>query len=423
MRTLLPTLAERGLLQDATPGLAERLGQGAPVTAYAGFDPTADSLHVGNLVPVMGLAWLQRCGGRPIVLVGGGTAMVGDPSGKRAERPVLPRETIEANAAAIRAQLARFLDFHGTHAAKLVNNADWLGDLFLLDFLRDTGKHFTVNYMLQKEAVKTRLETGISFTEFSYMLLQAHDYWHLALTEGCELQLGGSDQWGNMTAGIELIHRREGRTAHALSFPLLTAANGQKFGKSEQGNVWLDPAKTSPYQFFQFWLNQDDADVERLLRLFTFLPLEHVAVAMLAQLKAPGERAAQRLLAEEVTRMVHGDAATRGVIAASQLLFGSGDIRAADPAAFAVLEGELPVHRVPRSSLAEGLPLLDALVAAGLAPSKGEARRLVQQRGYSVNGEPQDDAGRRITADDLLAGRYSVLQRGKKTYALLVAEG
>jgi tyrosyl-tRNA synthetase len=264
MTGLLGTLKERGLLQDATAGLVERLERG-PLTGYVGFDPTADSLHVGNLVPVMGAAWLQRFGHTPIILIGAGTGMIGDPSGKRDERPILPLEQIDRNAEAIRRQLARFLTFDSSarNAARMRNNADWLRQLQLMDFLRDTGKHLTLGFMLLKESVRSRMETGISFTEFSYMAIQAYDFWHLFRTESCELQFGGSDQWGNITAGIELIGKREGRQTYGLVFPLVTNASGAKFGKSEVGNVWLDPAKTSPYQFYQFWINTDDRDVER----------------------------------------------------------------------------------------------------------------------------------------------------------------
>src|SRR2546428_8186470 len=269
---LLTELSSRDLVADATPGLAERLAQG-PITGYVGFAPTADSLHVGSLVPVMGLAWLQRLGGRPIALVGGGTGLVGDPSGKRGERPMLSPDQVEANAAGIRKQLERFLSFEGANAALLLNNAEWLGGIRLLDFLRDVGKHFTVNYMLQKDSVKSRMDAGISFTEFSYMLVQAYDFWHLRRTCACELQMGGTDQWGNITAGIELIARRDSATAHGLVFPLLTAAGGSKFGKSEGENVWVDSARTSPYKFYQFWLNTDDPDVERALKTFTFRTL------------------------------------------------------------------------------------------------------------------------------------------------------
>ena len=408
-------------MQDVTPGLAERLGAG-PITGYVGFDPTAESLHVGNLVPVMGLAWLQRLGGRPIVLVGGGTGMVGDPSGKRAERPVLSVEQIDHNVARIQRQLERFLDFTPSPtAAKVVNNATWLRPLTLMEFLRDTGKHFTLSYMLQKESVKSRMESGISYTEFTYMLVQAYDFWYLWQHERCELQMGGSDQWGNITAGTELIARREGKQAHALVFPLLTTASGAKFGKSEAGNVWLDPAKTSPYQFYQFWLNVDDRDVERLLRFFTFLPLTEIASIMAEQAADPGKRPAHRRLAEELTARVHGAETVRGVVQASQLLFGRLDLATAGPEVFAVLAGEIPTTHLARADL-EGLPVVDALVRAGLAQSKSEARRGVEQKGFSVNGAPVGEVDRKLGAGDLLAGRNILLQKGRKAFALLVAD-
>ncbi|HJS48403.1 MAG TPA: tyrosine--tRNA ligase, partial [Gemmatimonadales bacterium] len=341
MSTLLEVLGERGLVQDATPGLAARLARG-PVIGYAGFDPTADSLHVGNLVPVMALAWLQRTGGRPIALVGGATGLVGDPSGKRAERPLLDPATVAANAAALRVQLERFLDFTGPRAARMANNAEWLGPLTLLDFLRDAGKHFSLGYLLQKEAIRSRLETGISFTEFSYALLQAYDFAHLHREAGCELQVGGSDQWGNITAGIELIGKRDGAEAHGLVLPLMTTASGAKFGKSEAGNVWLDPAKTSPYRFFQFWLNADDRDVGEFLRTFTFLPLPRIAEAMDDTVSDPAARRAQRLLAEDVTGRVHGGDAVRRVAEASRLLFGADDLGAAPADVLEVIAGEVP---------------------------------------------------------------------------------
>jgi tyrosyl-tRNA synthetase len=421
MPTLIEELEPRGLVHEATPGLAERLSQG-PVTGYVGFDPTAESLHVGNLVPVMGLSWLQRCGGTPIVVVGGGTGMVGDPSGKRGERPVLSVEQIDHNAARIRAQLTRFLRFDGQNAARVRNNAEWLRPLGLMEFLRDAGKHFTLNYMLQKESVKSRMETGISFTEFTYMLVQAYDFWHLWRTERCELQMGGSDQWGNITAGAELIARKEGAGAHALVFPLLTTAGGAKFGKSEEGNVWLDPARTSPYQFYQFWLNTDDRDVERCLKFFTFFPVPEVAAVMAEHGRDPGKRTAQRRLAEEMTARIHGAETASGVVAASRLLFGGTDLRAAGPEVFEVLAQEIPVARLPRRELV-GLPVPDALVRAGLASSKGDARRGIQGGGFSMNGEPVGAPDRRLGAADLLAGRYLMLQKGRKSYALLVAEG
>ncbi len=417
MPTLLDLLRARGFVQDATPDLAARLEKG-PITGYVGFDPTADSLHVGNLVPVMGLAWLQRTGGTPIVLVGGGTGLVGDPSGKRSERPMLTLEQVDHNVARIRRQLEQFLDFGAAaNAARMRNNADWLRQLSLLDFLRDAGKYFTINYMLQKDSVQSRMDSGISYTEFSYMLVQAYDFWHLYRTESCELQMGGSDQWGNITAGTELIGRKEGGQGHALVFPLLTTAGGSKFGKSEHGNIWLDAAKTSPYQFYQFWLNVDDRDVERLLNFFTFLSSEEIAGLMAEQARDPGKRAAHRRLAEDVTTRVHGASTTASVIQASQLLFGGMKLAEADGGVFAVLAGEVPTTRIPREELGQ-LTLVDALIKAGLAASKGEARRGLDQKGYSLNGD-QVSADRPLGAPDLRAGRYLMLQKGKRNYALL----
>jgi tyrosyl-tRNA synthetase len=416
---LLSVLRERGLVQDATPGLAERLARG-PITGYVGFDPTADSLHVGNLVPVMALAWLQRVGGRPIALIGGGTGMVGDPSGKRSERPVLSVAEIDANAAAVERQLRPYLDFEGRNAARMVNNAEWLRPLKLLDFLRDIGKHFTVNYMLQKESVKGRMDSGISFTEFAYMLVMAYDYLHLHATDGCELQMGGSDQWGNITAGIELIARRAGAEAHGLVCPLLTTNAGSKFGKSEGENIWLDPARTSPYKFYQFWLNCDDREVERLLQIFTFLPLEQIATVMTRHAAERGRREAQRLLAEAMTTRVHGAEVCRRAIAASEILFGEAELKRADVETLALVAGEVRVHRVSQAELSAGLAIADALVGAGLASSKADARRGIQGAGYSVNGE-RLSAERTLGSDDLLAGRYIVLQKGKKNFALVEA--
>jgi tyrosyl-tRNA synthetase len=422
MHTLLPELAARGFVQDITPHLEARLKSGEPITGYVGFDPTADSLHVGNLVPVMGLAWLQRMGGTPIILVGGGTGLVGDPSGKRAERPMMSPEQVAANAAQVEAQLKKFVSFEGKNAARVRNNAAWLGPLGLMAFLRDAGKHFTISYMLQKESVKARMETGISFTEFTYMLVQAYDFWHLRQTEKCELQMGGSDQWGNITAGIELIHRREDQQAHGLVFPLLTTSAGSKFGKSEDGNVWLDPKKTSPYKFYQFWLNQEDADVERLLRLFTFHPLPEIAAIVSAHAADPGKRAGQRALAREVTAMVHGAETADRVIEASQLLFGGATNAHSSSEAYRELVDEIPTVRLPKESLVAGIALAEALVTAGLAASKSEARRGLEQKGFAVNGEKIEDPARGLGPADLKGGRYILLQKGKKNYALVVAE-
>ena len=436
MSDLLSTYRDRGFLQDVTPGLAARLTRG-PVTAYVGFDPTADSFHVGNLVPVMGLAWLQHAGGTPIALVGAGTAMVGDPSGKRQERPVLELGRIDANAAAIRVQLERFLRFRpagdddpdesparGRNFARMRNNADWLRPLGLMEFLRDTGKHFTLSYMLQKEAVRSRMETGISYTEFSYMLVQAYDYWHLFTGEGCELQMGGSDQWGNITAGIELIARRESREAHGLVFPLITTASGTKFGKSEGENIWLDPARTSPYKLYQFWLNTDDRDVERYLKLFTFLELSEIAGLMQAQQADPAARPAQRRLARAVTGRVHGEDEAEKARAASEALFGRGAGAGPAGGALEVIaeSSDMPVVTLPRPSLDDGLALVDVLVRAGLASSKADARRGLQAGGYYVNGEQVADPGRHLTVDDFAGRDWVLLRKGKKNYVKVVVE-
>jgi tyrosyl-tRNA synthetase len=414
MTDLLSTLEARGFLQDATPGLEARLAAG-PITAYIGFDPTAASLHVGSLVPVMGLAWLQRFGSTPIALVGGGTGMVGDPSGKRKERPILAPDEIDRNAQALGRQLARFLAFEGANAARLRNNADWLRHLRLIDFLRDTGKHFTIGYMMQKESVRSRLETGISFTEFSYMVIQAHDFWHLNRTEGCELQMGGSDQWGNITAGIELVARREGRQVHGLVFPLITTATGSKFGKSEAGNVWLDPARTSPYQFYQFWVNTDDRDVERYLKLFTFLRLDRIAAVLAEHAADPGLRLAQRLLAREVTATVHGEEAAAQAIETAAAMFGGGGGDLA--------RAELPERVVSRSELPGEIPIVDLLVASGLAASKGDARRGIQGRGFYLNDQAIDAVDLTVGEDDLQGPsdrRFVILRKGKKNYVRLV---
>jgi tyrosyl-tRNA synthetase len=370
----------------------------------------------------MGLAWLQRSGHTPIALVGGGTGMVGDPSGKRDERPMLGLDQIDRNAEGIARQLARFLAFEGSNAARMRNNADWLRGLRLMEFLRDTGKHFTLGYMMQKESVRSRLETGISYTEFSYMLIQAYDFWHLHRTEGCELQMGGSDQWGNITAGIELIARREGKRVHGLVLPLLETSSGAKFGKSEGGNVWLDPARTSPYHFYQFWLNTEDEDVERYLKLFTFLPLERIAAVTAEHAREPGRRAAQRDLAREITSIVHGAAAAEQAIRTSEALFGErarGDVPAEAPA-------DMPERRVARSDLPEGLPVVEVLVASGLASSKADARRGIQGKGFYLNGRQIDSVELRL-GDDSLQGppeaRFVILRKGKKNYVRLVIEG
>jgi tyrosyl-tRNA synthetase len=413
MSQVLKTLTARGLFQDATSGTGERLEQG-PVTAYVGLDPTADSLHVGSLVPIIGAAWLQRLGHTPIILLGGGTGMVGDPSGKRSERPILPVQEIDRNVAALQRQVARFLDFDPSrpNAARIRNNADWLRKLPLMEFLRDTGKHLTVGFMLQKESVRSRLESGISYTEFSYMVIQAHDFWHLLRTEQCELQIGGSDQWGNITAGIELIGKREGKQAYGLVFPLITNTSGSKFGKSEAGNVWLDPARTSPYQFYQFWINTEDRDVERYLKLFTFLPLEEISSAMAEHARDPGKRVAQRLLARDVTSRIHGGDAAEEAIRTSEALFGRG----------AATLIAAPTVKVPRDRVRE-LSIVELLVESGLAKSKAEARRGIQAGGFYLNDEPIKAVDLRLAEDEFKGppdDRSVMLRKGKKNYVRLV---
>ena len=423
MNELINTLTGRGLLQDSTSGLAARLAQG-PITAYVGLDPTADSLHVGSLVPIIGAAWLQRLGHTPIVLLGGGTGMVGDPSGKRSERPIMPVEEIDRNVQAIGRQVARFLDFTSSapNAARLRNNADWLRKVPLMEFLRDTGKHLTLGFMLQKESVRSRLETGISYTEFSYMAIQAYDFWHLFRTEGCELQVGGSDQWGNITAGIELIGKREGRQTYGLVFPLVTNTGGTKFGKSEAGNVWLDPARTRSEDFYQFWINTDDRDVERYLKMFTFLSLDEISAVMKQHAVDPGKRAAQRLLARDVTTRVHGESAGKEA-AATEKLFDS-TIPLRDRLTIEVIRG-MKTRHVSRSRLPNGLSIVDLLTASGLASSKADARRGIQSRGFYLNGHPIKSVYLRLAENDLQGPddeRFITLRKGKKNYVRLVLD-
>ncbi|MFN9204176.1 MAG: tyrosine--tRNA ligase [Gemmatimonas sp.] len=415
-------LAWRELLFQHTEGLPAAFAAGM-VTGYCGFDPTASSLHVGNLIPVMGLVHLQRAGHRPIALVGGGTGMIGDPSGRSSERTLQDLDTIRANAEAIRGQLARFLDFEGPTGAKLVNNADWLADLSLLDFLRDTGKHFSVNYMLAKDSVKSRLEGGISFTEFSYMLLQAHDYLELHRREGVTLQLGGSDQWGNITAGLELIRKTAGGEAHALTFPLITNADGTKFGKSTGGgSVWLDPARTSPYQFYQFWIGTDDRDVSRSLRFFTLLPQADIESLDAALRAAPERRAAQRAHAADVTARVHGADAARVAQEVSALLFEKADPQGLSEAALTALRAEIPFaeYEAPAEGApAEGIDVYQCLTLLGIAASRGAAKRLLEQGGISVNGAKLSAADRVVGEDRLLRGRHLLLRKGQREFGLV----
>ncbi len=423
MPGLLRELTWRGLLHDQTPGLAARLAQG-PITGYVGFDPTAPSLQVGNLVPVMLLAQLQRAGGTPIVVVGGGTGLIGDPSGKRSERPLLDPGEVEANAARQRAQLERFLRFgSGPGDAETVNNADWLRGLNLIAFLRDVGKHFTLSYMLQKESVKGRMEAGISYTEFSYMLLQAYDFLHLYQTRRCELQLGGSDQWGNITAGIELIRRATGGEAHGLAAPLLTTASGAKFGKTEGGLAcWLDPGLTSPYRFYQFWINVDDQDVAAWLKMFTFVEREQIATLMARHAQDPGARIPHRALALDVTARVHGDQTTERVRDAAGILFGDVPPAAAPREAWQLLAAELSASE-EHAIRAEQFPLsaFDLVSSQVLDTSKSALKRLFQQGAININGV-RVGADTLIGRDHVLAGRYIWLRRGKKTDHVILVD-
>jgi len=412
---VLQELEWRGFVQQATPGLAAHFAKG-PVTAYCGFDPTAPSLQLGNLMPLMLLANLQRAGHRPIVLMGGGTGLIGDPSGKAGERPLLSKEQIRENLQRQRDQMARFLEFGaGPTAALLLDNAKWLSAQSLIDFLRDVGKHFTVNVMLQKESVKARLESGLSYTEFSYMLLQAYDFLHLFRERKCTLQVGGSDQWGNITAGVDLIRRIENAETHGLVAPLVTMASGQKFGKTEAGAIYLDPKLTSPYKFYQFWINVDDRDVEHYLKLFTHRPADEIGEIMAQQDKNPAGRAAQRALAATVTALVHGPELLAGVQAATAILFGDEEAEV-PPQVFEILAAEIPTVTVEDGG---DVALVDLVTRAGLAKSKSEARRSIEQGGIYVNQQRIDDVGRTIESGDWIGGRNLLLRKGKKEYALL----
>lgn len=411
----------RGMVFDATPGLSDILSKES-VSAYIGFDPTASSLHIGSLLPIMCLARLQRFGHTPIAIVGGGTGLIGDPSGKTKERQLLNAVQVEENLAGIRSQLEPFLDFNAArNPARIVNNLDWLGGLGLIDFLRDTGKHFTVNYMMSKESVRRRLdsEDGISYTEFTYMMLQAYDFLKLNELHDCTLQLGGSDQWGNILAGAELIRRVRGGKAHGLVFPLVTNAAGTKFGKTESGTVWLDPERTSPYRFYQFWLNTDDRDVIPYIKYFTWLDRPDVEELEVAVAGRPGQREAQRTLARNVTEMVHGPAALEGAERASKVLFG-GAMEALSASELLDVFEEAPSSEFDSDVFAgDGIGFLDLMNRTGLAASRGEARRLVKSGGVYLNNVRVVDEARSITRQDCIEGRLLVLRKGKKNYRLV----
>ncbi|MFZ4764301.1 MAG: tyrosine--tRNA ligase [Roseimicrobium sp.] len=394
-----------------------------PITLYAGFDPTADSLHVGSLVPLIALRRFQLQGHRPIAVAGGATGSIGDPSGKTAERSLLTKEQIQANVDAVRPQLAKLLDFEvKTNPARLVDNADWFSPITFLDFLRDVGKHFTVNQMVAKESVRARMEdrdVGISYTEFSYMLLQAYDFYHLAQNCDCELQIGGSDQWGNITAGIDLVRKKLSRHAYGLTLPLITKADGTKFGKTESGTVWLDAKKTSVYKFYQFWINSDDRDVLRYLKFFTFLPHEEITALELAHGENPGARKAHHALAQSITALLHGEGAVRDAARASEILFG-GSLEGIAESTLDILRDEVPgAALTPAQVEGEGLPLVEALVLAGLAQSKGQARKDIEGGGVYLNGQRVAAATEKLTLERTLFGRYAMLRKGKKNYAML----
>lgn len=427
MPNLLEELTWRSLVYDVTEGLAEQLATQS-ITAYAGFDPTASSLHVGHMLPLIGLARLQRAGHSPIALVGGGTGMIGDPSGKSQERVLLSEAQIAINVDGIRAQLRQFLDFGpGTYRAKLVNNVDWLGTVGLLQFLRDAGKHFTVNYMLQKESVSRRLESedGISYTEFSYLLLQSYDFLQLFDRFACTLQIGGSDQWGNITAGIDLIRKLRAQKTHGLVMPLVTTAAGVKFGKTEAGAVWLDPKRTSPFAFYQFWLNTDDRDAVRYLKSFTFLAQEVIAELERTVAEAPAAREAQRVLAREVTMLVHGAEQLARAEHASSVLFGE-DITELAPEDVLAVFADVPSTELSIDEFkGDGLGVVDLVARARLAPSKGEARRLVQGGGVYVNNRRVTDVQARVVEAQAIGGRVLVLRKGARQHHVvkIVSEG
>ena len=422
---LIEELKWRGMLQDIMPGTAEQLDKEA-TTAYIGFDPTADSLHIGSLVPILLLYHLQQAGHKPIALVGGATGMVGDPSGKSEERNLLNEETLQKNIAGVRKQLEKYLDFstNRTNAAEIVNNYDWFKGLGFIDFLRDVGKHITVNYMMSKDSVKKRIEgeTGISYTEFAYQLMQGYDFYWLYQHKNCKLQMGGSDQWGNITTGTELIRRKAGGEGFAFTCPLITKTDGGKFGKTEKGNIWLDPEKTSPFQFYQFWLNAADADAEKWIKIFTLISKEEIAALQISHSTDPGLRILQKKLAEAVTTFVHGKEEFEVAKQTTEQLFGKQqDINLKDldeASLLAAMEG-VPVHAISSSFIEEGIDIVSFLAETGIFPSKGEARKMVQGGGILLNKEKIGDINFKIDKSALLSGNYIVIQKGKKNYFLI----
>lgn len=427
-KTIIDVLEERGFIEQITDTGLREAAATQSLKCYVGFDPTARSLHLGHVIPVMGLAHFQRMGHIPIALVGGGTGMIGDPSGKTVERQLLSREDVEVNAQRLQAQLSKFFRFEGPHAALLLNNGEWLLPLKLVDFLRDIGKHFSINAMIAKESVRWRLEErgqGISFTEFSYMLLQAYDFYHLFEQYGCSVQAGGKDQWGNITAGIDLIRRMSGGSGHGITFPLLTTATGVKLGKTEgaEGSemVWLDPEMTSPYRMYQYWINSDDRDVIKFLKLFTFLELSAIGELEESLKQDPGKREPHRALAFEFTKLAHGENTAQAVRGASEILFGS-EVREISKEVLDALAAEVPCTRISKERLGDGILLVDILVETKLAKSKRAARDLISQGGAYVNNVAWKDAEAKVNLEQALSGKAVLLRAGKKNYHLLIIE-
>ncbi len=430
MKNFVEELKWRGMIHDIMPGTEEELMKG-PGAAYVGIDPTGDSLHIGHLVSIMILKHFQACGHKPYALVGGATGMIGDPSMKNQERNLLDEATLAHNVECIKAQLSHFLDFNSDapNKAELVNNYDWMKDYTFINFTRDIGKLITVNYMMSKDSVKKRLSRdsseGMSFTEFTYQLLQGYDFLYLYQNYGVKLQLGGADQWGNITTGTELIRRTCQGEAYALTCPLITKADGGKFGKTEKGNIWLDPERTSPYQFYQFWLNVSDDDAEKYIKIFTMLDRQTIEDAIAAHRECPERRELQKLLAKEVTVMVHGEAGLDSALKASAMLFGKAtteDLKALDEKTFLAVFDGVPTFSLDRSKLPLGI--LDALaVETGIFPSKGEARKMIQQNGFSLNKAKMNDINKSLSEEDIIDGKYILAQKGKKDYYIIVING
>lgn len=421
--TVFEELQWRGLVADCTDAenLPKRLAE--PITLYCGFDPTANSLHVGNLVPLLALRRFQLFGHHPIAVAGGATGLIGDPSGKSAERQLLTRELLESNIAAVKSQLAQLLDFEASkNPARLVDNASWTAPVSFLDFLRDVGKHFSVNMMVSKESVRARMEdrdAGISYTEFSYMLLQAFDFFHLRKELNCELQIGGSDQWGNITAGMDLCRKKIGAHVFGLTLPLITNADGSKFGKTVAGAVWLDPKKTSVYRFYQFWIRTDDRDVIKMLKYFTFLPREEIEALEKQHAEKPEARVAHKALAKTVTDLIHGERATQEAMRASEILFG-GELAGISEETFNDIVGEVPTKTMERAKIEA--PLVELLAACGLSQSKGQARKDLEGGGIYVNNVREGNVQRAVSANDLLFGKHLLLRKGKRNYVVITAQ-